>query len=226
MIKICCAKCFFHFGASWNPLSQLAVWFLLKSVRIQNLLKGSETFCRMWASELPATGQLKPWSYWNGSNDGESLMWKWWNLVSNSRSWFRGTYASWAADLPNVAANYAVAAAVLELGSHGFSIFQTPLHGNYSRWGTLSWIFLVRSVALLPECLIELKLRDELQTRCPQKMYKIVSRNQFEDKTWRHDVAGVGAVGVDLGRPINEIVSTGTEQKIAWGLLQVSHCIF
>ena len=41
----------------------------------------------------------------------------------------------------------------------------------------------VRSVALLPECLIELKLRDELQTRCPQKMYKIVSRNpgQFED---------------------------------------------
>eukprot|EP00435_Cladocopium_sp_Y103_P057748 s830_g20.t1 len=72
------------------------------------------------------------------------------------------TYASWAADLPNVAKNYAVAAAVLE------------------------------SVALLPDCLIELKIRDELQTRCPQKMYKIAIQKLFSmgdttgaDDTWK-----------------------------------------
>ena len=37
---------------------------------------------------------------------------------------------------------------------------------------------LPRSVALLPDCLVELKSRDELQTRCTQKMYKIVSRTK------------------------------------------------
>eukprot|EP00438_Fugacium_kawagutii_P017692 Skav211289 [mRNA] locus=scaffold2429:182536:190399:+ [translate_table: standard] len=48
------------------------------------------------------------------------------------------------------------------------------------------------SVALLPDCLIELKLRDELQTRCPQKMYKIAIQKLFSmgdsaaaESTWK-----------------------------------------
>ncbi|CAE7347266.1 Rbbp9 [Symbiodinium microadriaticum] len=59
------------------------------------------------------------------------------------------TYASWAAELPNSAGNYVVAAAVSE------------------------------SVALLPDCLEELKSKSELQSRCPQKMYKIAIQKLF-----------------------------------------------
>ena len=59
------------------------------------------------------------------------------------------TYASWAAELPNSAGNYAVAAAVSE------------------------------SVAFLPDCIAELKTKSELQTRCPQKMLKIAIQKLF-----------------------------------------------
>lgn len=78
------------------------------------------------------------------------------------------SYASWAADLPNVGQNYAVAAAVLEM----LDLSRLVSTSSCLRQ-TLKFLAMPRSVALLPDCLSELKLKDELQTRCTQKMYKI-----------------------------------------------------
>jgi len=111
------------------------------------------------STEKEIRWQLDDWAAaWQDSESPERIR----NFLQNVSFGVASTYASWAADLPNVAPNYAVAAVVLE------------------------------SVALLPECLIELKLRDELQTRCPQKMYKIAIQKLFSmgdsqgaDNTWK-----------------------------------------
>lgn len=214
---------FFFFGASGNLLSQLApVWFLCwnpSGFRISWKDPKLSAEC-----ELRSCQQLGHEAVKLELLDYE--LWKWCeNDVKRWISrWFRGTYASWAADLPNVAPNYAVAAVVLELGSHGFF----PLFGHcVLRWvvNALSWMSgwswglsrCYRSVWSNWNC--EMNCRRGVHRRCT-KLYPGIP---VSSKTWRH--ARVWAmvkseVGLDPGRPINDIVSnsTGTEQKISWGL--------
>lgn len=218
-----CELFFFFFGASGNLLSQLApVWFLCwnpSGFRISWKDPKLSAEC-----ELRSCQQLGHEAVKLELLDYE--LWKWCeNDVKRWISrWFRGTYASWAADLPNVAPNYAVAAVVLELGSHGFF----PLFGHcVLRWvvNALSWMSgwswglsrCYRSVWSNWNC--EMNCRRGVHRRCT-KLYPGIP---VSSKTWRH--ARVWAmvkseVGLDPGRPINDIVSnsTGTEQKISWGL--------
>lgn len=144
--NLLCALFFFHvFGASGNLLSQLALWFLCCSIRqdsesperIRNFLQNvsfgvASNFTAMKLMKL----ELLEWKWY------EHNLMKWCNDDMNRwiSRWFRGTYASWAADLPNVAANYAVAAAVLELGSHGF--FRRSDTSSLTRW-VVRWVGLV-----------------------------------------------------------------------------------
>ncbi|CAK9092625.1 unnamed protein product, partial [Durusdinium trenchii] len=115
-----------------------------------------KSFCRMLIFALLAAvtiqateihRQLDDWAAtWQDSEEPALVIRR---FLQNVTFETASSYASWAADLPNLGKNYAVAAAVLE------------------------------SVALLPACLVELKIQDELQTRCPQKMYKIAIQKLF-----------------------------------------------
>ncbi|CAJ1385417.1 unnamed protein product, partial [Effrenium voratum] len=95
-------------------------------------------------------GQLAEWAAaWQDVSRREAVLDSIRHDVQNMSFGLASTYASWAADLSNSAGNYAVAATILE------------------------------SVAMLPECLVDLKIMDELQIRCPQKMFKIAIQKLF-----------------------------------------------
>ena len=94
--------------------------------------------------------QLHRWgAAWEESSESESVLEQIREQMRAVNFDVASAYATWAAELPNSAGNYAVAAAVSE------------------------------SVALLPECLAELTTKSELQSRCPQKLYKIAIQKLF-----------------------------------------------
>ncbi|CAE7248005.1 Rbbp9 [Symbiodinium sp. CCMP2592] len=141
------------------PACWLAAWLLSAAQETEQKSKYQDDH----ASAIKA--RLQVWaSTWEESSTGRSALLRTIRQHMAAVSFdVASTYASWAAELPNSAGNYAVAAAVSE------------------------------SVALLPHCLSELKSKSELQSRCPQKMYKIAIQKLFSmgdadgaELVWKH----------------------------------------
>lgn len=211
--------CFFFFRSKWKSFESTCpgLIFVLKSVRIQNLLKGSETFCRMWASELPATG---PWSCEAGTFGLwiMKMMWKWCEKVNFKMiSRYLCKLGSWFAQCcTQLCGSSGSSGARVSWFFPAFRTLRPALSWMISGW---SWGLsrCYRSVWSNWNC--EMNCRRGVHRRCT-KLYPGIP---VSSKTWRH--ARVWAmvkseVGLDPGRPINDIVSnsTGTEQKISWGL--------
>lgn len=214
-----CEVFVFFFRSKWKSFESTCpgLIFVLKSVRIQNLLKGSETFCRMWASELPATG---PWSCEAGTFGLwiMKMMWKWCEKVNFKMiSRYLCKLGSWFAQCcTQLCGSSGSSGARVSWFFPAFRTLRPALSWMISGW---SWGLsrCYRSVWSNWNC--EMNCRRGVHRRCT-KLYPGIP---VSSKTWRH--ARVWAmvkseVGLDPGRPINDIVSnsTGTEQKISWGL--------